>query len=92
MIEQLLQKAFLCHKPILSLAEVVKQSLYAGSSWGWIKNLEPGSKETSLKFEQIRYMGIFFSFFNWILGTNISNHLWDTERHFEENVTGHFIV
>ena len=62
MIGQLLQKAFLCRKPILSLAEVVKQSLYAGSSWGWIKNLEPGSKERSLKFEQIRYMGIFFLF------------------------------
>lgn len=62
MIGQLLERAFLCGQLILSLAEVVKQSLYAGSSWGWVKNLEPGGKERSLKFEQIRYMVFFFLF------------------------------
>ena len=45
MIGQLLERAFLCGQLILSLAEVVKQSLYAGWSWGWVKNLEPGGKE-----------------------------------------------
>lgn len=92
MIGQLLERAFLCGQLILSLAEVVKQSLYAGWSWGWVKNLEPGGKERSLKFEQIRYMVFFFSFFNWPLGTNINNHLWNTEWCFEENVTGLFLV
>lgn len=61
MIGQLLERAFLCGQLILSLAEVVKQSLYAGSSWGWVKNLEPGGKERSLKFEQIRYTFFLFS-------------------------------